>query len=297
MRIVMTGATSGIGLHAAQALLAIPGVSLIIGARRPEALPRPLRDRATALPLDMADLASVNSFAVAVRALGPIDAIIGNAGIQLNALQTSVQGFELTFATNHLAHYLLVRRLVDMITPTGRIILTSSGTHDPAHETGIPAPHHADARRLAYPETDPQRDTNPGIAGRRAYSTSKLCNLMTIRELAARTTDRPDLTILAFDPGFVPGTGLARNYGAVANWLFRNILPIFIRGPRVSTAIISGRALASLAIDPAKAGGRGLYWSMEGRRAIVREPSSLASDDAASAALWDDSAKLVGLAG
>lgn len=297
MRIVMTGATSGIGLHAAQALLAIPGVSLIIGARRPETLPRPLRDRLTALPLDMADLASANSFADAVRALGSIDAFIGNAGIQLNAPQTSVQGFELTFATNHLAHYLLVRRLVEMITPTGRIILTSSGTHDPAHETGIPAPHHADTRRLAYPDTDPERDINPGIAGRRAYSTSKLCNLMTIRELAMRTADRPDLTMLAFDPGFVPGTGLARNYGAVANWLFRNILPVFIRGPRVSTAAVSGRALASLAIDPAKAGGRGLYWSMESRRAIVREPSSLARDEAACAALWDDSAKLVGLAG
>lgn len=296
MRIVMTGATSGIGLHAAQALMASPGVSLIVGARRPEASPKPLRGRVTALPLDMADLTSVNNFANAVCALGPIDAFIGNAGIQLNAPKRSAQGFELTFATNHLAHYLLVRQLIDMITPNGRIILTSSGTHDPAHETGIPAPHHADARHLAYPDTDPQPDLNPGTAGRRAYSASKLCNLMMVRELAVRTADRPDLTILAFDPGFVPGTGLARSYGAVANWLFRNILPVVIRGPRVSTAKISGRALASLALDPAKAGGRGLYWSMESRRAIVREPSPLARDDAACAALWNDSAKLVGLA-
>lgn len=295
MRIVMTGATSGIGLHAAQTLIAAPGTALIIGARRPEALPPQLRGRVTALPLNMADLASVNRFADAVRTLGPIDAFIGNAGIQLNASKRSVQGYELTFATNHLAHYLLVRRLTDIIAPAGRVILTSSGTHDPAHETGIPPPHHADAMRLAYPDTDPQRDANAGVAGRRAYSTSKLCNLMTIRELAARTTDRPDLTILAFDPGFVPGTGLARSYGAVANWLFRNILPIFIRGPRVSTAKISGRALASLATDPASAGGRGLYWSMESRRPIVRAPSVLALDDAACAALWDDSAKLIGI--
>ncbi len=297
MRIVMTGATSGIGLHAAQALIASPGVSLIIGARRPETLPRPLSGRVTALPLDMADLASVNRFADAVRALGPVDAFIGNAGIQLNAPKRSAQGYELTFATNHLAHYLLLRRLVGIIATAGRIVLTSSGTHDPAHETGIPAPHHANAMRLAFPDTDPQRDANAGVAGRRAYSTSKLCNVMTIRELALRTADRPDLTMLAFDPGFVPGTGLARSYGAVAKWLFRHILPVLIRGPRVSTSVISGRALASLAIDPAKAGGRGLYWSMERRRAIVREPSSLARDEAACAALWDDSEKLVGLAG
>lgn len=296
MRIVMTGATSGIGLHAAEALIASPGTSLIIGVRHPEALPPQLRGQVTALPLDLADLASVNRFADAVRALGPIDAFIGNAGIQLNAPKRSEQGYELTFATNHLAHYLLVRRLIDLIAAHGRIVLTSSGTHDPAHETGIPAPHHADAMRLAFPDTDPQRDGNAGIAGRRAYSTSKLCNVMTIRELAARTTDRPDLTILAFDPGFVPGTGLARSYGAVANWLFRNILPIFIRGPRVSTAKVSGRALASLATDRASAGGHGVYWSMEAGRAIMREPSPLARDGTACAALWDDSAKLVGLA-
>lgn len=295
MRIVMTGATSGIGLEAAKALIATPDVSLIIGVRRPAAIPDELAGQVTALPLDLADLASVEHFAEAVIALGPIDALIGNAGIQLNAPQRSAQGFDLTFATNHLAHYLLIRRLADHISTSGRIILTSSGTHDPAEETGIPAPRHANAERLAYPERDPELDKAAGVAGRRAYSTSKLCNLMTIRELAHRRSDRPDLTILAFDPGFVPGTGLARSYGPLINWLFRNILPIIIRGPHVSTAPKSGRALAALATDPVYAGGRGLYWSMEKGRAIERTPSAMARDDAACAVLWNDSAQLIGL--
>ena len=294
MRIVMTGATSGIGLEAARALLAMPEIELIIGARRPDDLPPILRGKVTAIELDLDDLTSVDRFATIVLARGPIDVFIGNAGIQLNAFRQSNQGYERTFAVNHLAHYLLVRRLTDAMAPDGRIILTSSGTHDPEHGTGIPAPRHADSNRLAYPNTDPDRDVKPGMAGRRAYSTSKLCNLMTVRELALRRTDCPDLTILAFDPGFVPGTGLARSYGPLVNWLFRHILPIVIRGPRVSTASVSGEALAGLATNDAFR-GRGLYWSMERRRPMVRTPSPLARDAAACAALWEDSARLVGL--
>ncbi len=296
MRIVMTGATSGIGLAAAQAMIVHPDASLVVGTRHPDELPAQLQGRVTAFPLDLDDLASVGRFADVVRADGPINALVGNAGLQLNHPQTSAQGFERSFAVNHLAHYLLVRRLLGDIAPGGRIVLTSSGTHDPAQNTGIPAPRHANAQRLAFPENDPEIDGNAGTAGRRAYSTSKLCNLMTVRELARRATDRPDLTILAFDPGFVPGTGLARSYGPAINWAFRHILPLVIRGPHVSTAAQSGRALAALVTDAAFAGGRGLYWSMERGQAIVRTPSTLARDDAACAALWDDSAALTGLA-
>lgn len=295
MRIVMTGATSGIGLEAAKWLVARPHVSLIVGARHPDKLPPSLSGKVTALPLDLADLESVRQFANAVRATGPIDVLVGNGGMQTNVPERSAQGFERTFAVNHLAHYLLARRLIDSIGRAGRIILTSSGTHDPDQGTGMPAPRHADAQRLAFPDRDPELDVKPGLAGRRAYSTSKLCNVMTVRELARRSAHRHDLSIMAFDPGFVPGTGLARSYGPVADWLFRNVLPVVIRGGHVSSAPISGDALAGLATDQRYAGGRGLYWSMDHRRPILREPSALARNDAACAALWDDSAGLVGI--
>ncbi|OYY72289.1 SDR family NAD(P)-dependent oxidoreductase [Sphingomonas sp. 28-63-12] len=295
MRIVMTGATSGIGLEAAQALIAHPQISLIIGARRPDAIPATLGSSATALPLDLDDLTSVERFAEAAVADGPLDALIGNAGIQIVSPQRSAQGYERCFAVNHLAHYLLVRRLLPHMAAGGRIILTSSGTHDPVQSTGMPAPRHADAEKLAFPDRDPDRDRQAGLAGRRAYSSSKLCNLMTIRELARRCENRPDLSFLAFDPGFVPGTGLARDYGRVVGWLFRHILPVVVRGNNVSTANISGQALAALAGDPAYAGGRGLYWSMERLQPIVRTPSVLACDETACAALWDASAGLAGM--
>lgn len=297
MRIVMTGATSGIGLEAAKALLALPDHELVVGARRPGQMPADLVGRVTALPLDLADLGSVDAFAVAAAAHGPIDVLIGNAGMQVVSPQLSKQGFELTFATNHLAHYLLIRRLLPSLAANARVILTTSGTHDPAESTGMPPPLHADAERLAFPDRDPERDANPGKAGRRAYSTSKLCNLMTVRALARRTADdRPDLTVLAFDPGFVPGTGLARDYGPLLRGVFRRVLPFVIRGVGVSTAPRSGKALAQLALGPDYAGGRGAYWSMQNKRARLHTPSPLARDDTACTRLWEDSARLIGIA-
>lgn len=293
MRIVITGATAGIGLAAARKLIERGDVELIVGARSP-ALPSAIASRARHSPLDLADLDSVRDFA-AVVADRPIDALIGNAGIQTVHPGVSKQGFDLTFATNHLAHYLLTRLLMPTLAPNARVILTSSGTHDPDHNTGMPPPNHADATRLAYPDRDPTRDANQGTAGRRAYSTSKLCNLMTIRELAIRATDRTDLTLLAFDPGFCPGTGLARDYNPVLSAIFRHVMPLVVRGPGISDPVTSGRALAGLATDGPFAGGRGIYWSMHHKQPVERAPSVLARDAAACAKLWEDSAALVGL--
>lgn len=291
MRVVMTGGSSGIGQIAAETLIE-SSARLLIGSRA-GAVGLPSRVEVAAL--DLGDLESVRAFAeVAVRA--PIDVLVGNAGGQFATPRVSKQGLELTFATNHLAHYLLVRLLLPHMAPGGRVILTSSGTHDPLQKTGMPPPRHADAMRLAHPDRDPAADAKPGVAGRRAYSTSKLCNLMTIRELARRETERPGLALIAFDPAFVPGTGLAREYGRALDWVFRTVLPIVVRGDHVSTPAISGRALASLATDPGYAGRRGEYWSVRGKRLTPATPSELARDDAACARLWDDSARLVGLA-
>ncbi|WP_425229790.1 SDR family NAD(P)-dependent oxidoreductase [Sphingomonas sp.] len=294
MHIVMTGATSGIGREAALRLAAMPDVRLTIGARSPDAVPPLLADKATVLPLDLADLDSARAFADELA--GPVDALIGNAGIQLTRPMQSVQGYELTFATNHLAHYLLLRLLEPVLAPDARVVLTASGVHDPAMKTGMPAPRHARAEWLAHPERDLQRDPSPGTAGRRAYASSKLCNLMTVLEAARRWADRPGLSLMAFDPGFVPGTGLARAYPAPLAWMFRRVLPLVVRGRGVSRAPISGAALAALATAPQYGSGRGVYWSMDNRVPIDRTPSSLAQDRAAAAALWDDSATMVGLA-
>lgn len=292
----MTGATSGIGALACDCLLKA-GHELLIGARSQEANSTWKARGARVEKLDLASLASTRAFAEEIARFAPIDVLILNAGIQMIRPGRSEDGFDLTFATNHLAHYLLARLGTPYIVSNGRIVLTSSGTHDPAEKTGMPPPRHADARLLAFPEQDGGLDADAGTAGRRAYSTSKLANLMTARELAVRLKGiRPDLAIAAFDPGFTPGTGLARGYPGLVPFAFKAILPVLsLFGGRISTPKVSGRLLAALAISPAYAQARGTYFAVRSGQLVETAPSNLAQDAKASAALWDESAKMVGL--
>ncbi|WP_072379380.1 SDR family NAD(P)-dependent oxidoreductase [Novosphingobium sp. NDB2Meth1] len=290
MRIVMTGATAGFGLYAAERLVEA-GATLTIGARNPAALPPTLQGRVSALPLDLDALANVRQFAAALGE-GPIDVLVLNAGLQLAKPARSADGFERTFAVNHLAHYLLLRLLAPRLTTGARVIFTGSGTHDPAEKTPVTPPVHADAMRLARPETDPTAEKGVRQACFRAYSTSKLCNIMTAREAAKRLSG---IDVLGFDPGYVPHTGLGRDNGQVIAALVSYILPLLMKRDRSSTIPRSGQFLADLALSPRYAGARGDYWSVRGPALIRIEPSTLARDDAACTRLWDDSARLVGL--
>lgn len=290
MRIVMTGATAGFGLFAAERLVG-SGASLTIGARSPAALPPALQGRVTALPLDLDALAHVRTFAAALGE-GPIDVLLLNAGLQLAKPATSADGFERTFAVNHLAHYLLLRLLAPRLRPGARVILTGSGTHDPAERTPVTPPVHAQADWLAHPETDPHRETRIRQACFRAYGTSKLCNIMTAREAAKRL---PGLSVMSFDPGYVPHTGLGRDNPAWVAAAVSFILPLIMKRDRSSTIPRSGQFLADLALGPPYAACTGDYWSVRGPRLMNLAPSDRARDEAACARLWDDSARLVGL--
>ena len=293
MHIVMTGGTGGIGLVAARQFIK-HGADLTIGARAPGKAPADLKHGARIEALDLADLADVDRFSDRIQALAPIDALVLNAGLQVITGTRSAQGLELSFAVNHLAHFRLIELLNGRLAPGARVILTSSGTHDPDLKIDVPPPRHADARRLARPETDSERDTDPTKAGRRAYSSSKLCNVMIARELAVRwRATRPDVAAIAYDPGFTPGTGLARDYPGLLPLLFRHLLPLTSRGPRVSTPAISGGHLARLALDPAFGQARGAYFAVRGAELLEVEPSVLARDDGACATLWDDTAALL----
>jgi NAD(P)-dependent dehydrogenase (short-subunit alcohol dehydrogenase family) len=291
MRIVMTGATAGFGLFSASALVAA-GHTLCIGARAHTRLPQEISSVVHAEPLDLDSLANVRAFAAAVGT-APIDVLIFNAGLQLARPATSAEGFERTFAVNHLAHYLLLRLLVDKMRPSGRIILTGSGTHDPAEKTPVTPPIHANAEYLAFPQRDPQREARPRQSGFRAYSSSKLCNIMTAREAAKRY---PSLSVMAFDPGYVPHTALGRDNPKWVATLVSYILPLLMKQDRSSTIPRSGQFLADLAVNNRFGSSHGTYWAVRGKDLIAIDPSKLARDDAACTALWDDSARLVGLA-
>lgn len=285
--IIMTGATSGIGKVAAAKLIGA-GARVIAGARS-DGLPRGVESR----PLDLASLASVREFGDGLPQA--IDALVLNAGMQMQSVaKRSADGFELTFAVNHLAHYLLARIALPRIAEGGRIVFTSSGTHDPREKTGIPAPRHADARRLADPSTDPHADKVAITAGMRAYSTSKLCNLMTARFMAAlpEVLER-NIAVHAYDPGFIPATGLARTAPSVVR---RLIMPLLSRFPvlkGMNSLGDGGAALAGLA-DGSIDGAR-VYMSLRKGLPTWPDPSDFARDDALCAKLWHDSANLVGL--
>jgi len=308
--LVLTGPTRGLGLATARALLRrVPDATLILAGRDAAALARLARRLGRARPrarlvcveVDLQSAPSIRAAAEAVRAAAPdgIDALVLSAGLQFTTDGlTTADGVDLTFANNHLGHFLLANLLAGDVTPEGRILFVSSGTHDPAQKTGIPAPLMREARHAAFPATLGRRD-KPGVAARRAYSTSKLCNVLCAYELDRRIQlcGRSGPHVLAFDPGLMPGTGLARTYPpllrALWSWVLPNIIPVLrmAMGPNVHSAAVSGDNLARLAVDPAVHGWTGVYVS--GRAAI--RSSAVSYDRGLQAELWSLSAELTGL--
>lgn len=289
LTIVMTGATSGIGQAAAERLLRKPDVTLVIGTRHPAG-----RDQ---LPLDLERLDSVRSFADAVTArLDPIDALVLNAGVSLaDGDHRTEDGFETTFSVNHLAHYLLLRLLLPRLTVGARVVITTSGTHDPDKRTPIPPPRHAEARLLAHPSDDPDRDSGARTAGLRAYTSSKLCNVLTARALATDPDAvRKHVRAVAYDPGPTPGTRLSRNLNPMlrAAWAILGT-PIGRVIPGISSVEQAGAALAALATDEPV--GESRYASLIRGKLTWAQPSTLGRSDTARDALWRDSAELVSM--
>lgn len=298
--IVMTGATTGIGAAAAQRLLQRPGVRLLTGARSGHhGFRGPVG--AEVLPLDLASLVSVRAFATAIdAAIGSagIDALVLNAGGQRpDVAARSADGHELTFATNHLSHYLLLRLLAPRLNQGARLVITTSGTHNPAEKTGVPPPRHADAMRLANPARDPDRDANAITAGMRAYAASKLANLMTARAFAATPeAAAKQLIVTAYDPGLTPGTGLVREQMWVVRTLVWPLLPLMLPfSKHMNSLAEAGRGLANLATTEMPPPGR-VYAALRKAKMTWPEPSDIARDAAATAKLWADSAVLTGLA-
>lgn len=292
--IVMTGGTSGFGELTARAFLARDDTRLLLGARGGAPA------GTEAIPLDLASLASVRSFAEAlIERLGPtgIDTLVLNAGVNPpDAEGRTADGFETAFAVNHLAHYLLIRLLLPQLADDAVVVLTTSGTHDPAERAIVPPPRHANAGLLAHPERDPHLDGEPRAAAGVAYSSSKLCNILTVRALAIQPEVRAkNLTVLAYDPGPTPGTGLLRHAPAIGRVMWRSfgaLLRRLVR--RFNSRQAAGRNLAAIALGEARPPSGRYYAAVRRDELTWLTPSELARDDDARDALWQDSAALVG---
>jgi protochlorophyllide reductase len=312
--VIITGASSGVGLYAAKAL-AKRGWYVVMACRdlpKTEAAVKTIGlspDSYKIMPIDLGSLQSVRQFVDNFRASGlPLDALVCNAATYMPLLKEparSPEGYELSVATNHLGHFLLCQLMLpDLQKSTAaekRLIILGTVTANSKELGGkIPIPAPADLGDLqglkaGFKAPIAMIDGKPFKAGK-AYKDSKLCNMMTIRELDRRFGSQTGIIFNSLYPGCVADTPLFRN----APPLFQKIFPWFQKN--ITKGYVSqelaGERTAQVVADPGFSQS-GVHWSWgnrqkEGREAFVQELSK-GSDDVKAARMWDLSMKLVGL--
>ena len=285
--VVMTGGTAGFGAVAAKRISDTPNTKLILGARNIK------NSSIDALPLDLARLSNVRSFVQALtRKLDgtKIDILILNAGAQFgNTRHRTEDGFESTFAINHLAHYLLLRLLTPSLAQNATVVITTSDVHDP--KTNPLGPKKLDPETLAHPE-----DQGKGfIPGFRAYSSSKLCDLLTARAFEVSTdAQKNGMRVIAYNPGLTPDTSLYRAWpwwGKLMMAVASAVRPI----AGINTIEQAGNAIADLGLGTIVPPAGRIYASLVKGKLTWPDPSGLAQSEAAMKGLWVESAHMVGL--
>jgi NAD(P)-dependent dehydrogenase (short-subunit alcohol dehydrogenase family) len=290
---IITGASAGLGAECARALLRTTSEWHVVlavrdrgrGAQAVERLGQP--ERCHVIEIDLATLRSVREFVRRVQdaQLPPLHAIVCNAGVQVvSGTQLTSDGIELTFGVNHLGHFALVQGLLDGLARPARIVVVSSGTHDAGRRTGMPEPRYRSAAELAKPPTESTAEE-----GRRRYTSSKLCNVLFTYELDRRLDHGArGVTVNAFDPGLMPGSGLARDYPRLQRFAWRFVLPALRFLPQVHSTRSSGASLAALVADPRFEGVTGQYF--DGLKSIASSADSY--DEAKALDLWQTSERL-----
>jgi retinol dehydrogenase 12 len=273
-RVVLTGASRGIGRETALALGKMGAdVSLIVrDAERGKAV----AGEVTALGgggdvevfiADLSSMADVRRVAAEVLAKHDrIDVLINNAGALLMDRQVTKDGYEATFATNHLGYFLLTKLLLDAAkkAPAGRIVNVASE----AHHRGS----------MKFDDLMGEKK----YAGWFAYSASKLANILFTAELA-RKLEGTKVTTSSLHPGVI-ASGFARNNEGVVGFLAK------LASPFLMSPLDGARTTIFLATDPTAAGTSGLYFA----KCKPKTPSREARDPAVAKRLWDVSEELVG---
>ncbi|MBW4084496.1 SDR family NAD(P)-dependent oxidoreductase [Paenibacillus sp. S150] len=305
--VIITGGNAGLGFESARAIArANAGWHLVLASRSKERVTQAAAELSrrtgnphiTGMVVDLASQSSIRSFTdrLAHASLPPLHAIICNAGLQIvRETEQTKEGIEATFGVNHLGHFLLVRLLLGQLKEPGRIVVVSSDTHDPSKKTGMPHPLYLKPEILADPGASDRAMASLSATrrGQTRYTTSKLCNLYFTYELARCLEERgQDITANAFNPGLMPGSGLARDHSAVNRFLWNRVLPAlrFVH-PGIRSAQQSGGDLARLVLDQRLSGISGCYW--DGPKLIASSLESYMRDRAIE--LWNWSSLSVGL--
>lgn len=278
---VVTGSNVGIGFETAVGLAA-QGATTVLACRnqsKAEAAAREItartwNDDVHVVPLDLADLSSVQKAAESVlTGWDRLDVLVNNAGGTWSERQETAQGFEYTFGVNHLGHFYLTTLLLPRLTasaPSRIVTVTSVG-------------HHFARNGLRFDDMQSEH----GYDGMEAYCRAKLANVMFTRELARRTSGT-GVTANTVHPGWVRSHfGMDGDTTGKSAFGFRVMRPVQIsprRGARTSLYV---------ATSPDVAGKSGMYWV----RSKPGHMSRRALDDEAAARLWDESERLLASAG
>lgn len=288
VRILITGANSGIGLGATQ-MLAARGATVVMACRTPakaEAAAAQVRDGAPAaeveiVQLDLADLGSVERCAEEVGAKG-IDILINNAGVMALPEQKTADGFEIQLGTNHLGHFALTGRLLPQLVRSahGRVVTVGSV----AHLFG----------RIAFDDLHAERGYSPW--GR--YAQSKLANMLFLHELTRRVEAAgAPVTPVGCHPGYantninragaaMKGASFTERFMATANLYLAQ-----------STSMGALPTVYAATADDVEPGG---YYGPDGFLSLIGSPgpsrkNARSQDDAVAEQLWERSVELTGV--
>ena len=270
--VVVTGTTNGIGEAAAIGFAKAGAHVVIVGRDQTRGETSLAKVKAAGDPnaqlflADLSSLAEVRRVGAELNAALPrIDVLLNNAGAVFTTRGVTVDGFERTFALNHLGYFLLTKLLLDKIKASGqaRIINVSSEAH-----------------RMAKVKFDDLQSTK-SYSTFPVYGASKLENILFTRELAKRLAGT-GVTTYAMHPGAV-ASGFGKNNAGFFSFLVKVGAP-FMRTPEKAA-----RTALFLASDPGVESLNGKYFA----NSKLRKPSARAENDADAAKLWDVSEQLV----
>jgi protochlorophyllide reductase len=311
---IITGASSGVGLHATKALVdrgwhVVMACRDLDKARKAAASLQIPPERMTLILIDLGSQASVRNFAAAFRATGlTLDALVVNAAVYLPLLKAparSPEGYEISVATNHLGHFLLCGLLLDLLRGSprqpARLITLGTVTANSEEFGGkvpIPAPAdlgHLEGLEAGFKAPIAMIDAKPFKAGK-AYKDSKLCNMIISRELHRREHASSGIVCSSVYPGCVADSALFRN----APRLFQSIFPWFQKNITKGyvTQELAGERVADVVASPDFARS-GVHWSWGNRQkagstAFAQPLSAKANDQSRAIRLWDLSEALTG---
>jgi protochlorophyllide reductase len=312
---IITGASSGVGLYAAKALLA-RNWRLILAVRDPQKMELAAKahqfdsSQYEIWQLDLGNLDSVRSFAQRFNESGQkLNALLCNAATYLPLLKEparSPQGFEISVATNYFGHYVLSRMLLNHLVETAqkhehaRLITLGTVTANSEEFGGkvpIPAPADIGALEglLAGFKAPIAMINGKAFKPGKAYKDSKLCNMVMSRELQKRYHSSTGVIFNTLYPGCVAQTALFRDtpplFQKIFPWFQKNITKGYVSqelaGERVAQVVADSRFTQS-----------GVHWSWGNRNSAIREPfpqelSMKAKSEKLNKDLWDITAKLV----